>query len=120
MRQSGLYKRHMHRRHRLAAFLAVLRAMRRAWHRIAALHCLLRRRHGSTIDCVPRNRDSHDQEQNLFRKTHVYQTRRLEPVSQDGLSLPFGCVSVQSGQADSKSFNRNMCRRASRPCLLSQ
>ena len=80
--RSGLYKRHVHGRHGLAAFLAVLVAVRRALHRVAALHGLLGRCHGSAIHRVPRDRCNQGQAQNLLRKMHPYQASRLERLSQ--------------------------------------
>jgi hypothetical protein len=105
MSRRGLYKRHVYRRHRLAAFLAVLVAVRRAMHRVAALHRLFRRRHGSAIHRVPRDRSNQGQAQNYLQKVHFYQARRLERLSQDRLSRPLGRLTLPVQTIDATPSN---------------
>jgi hypothetical protein len=64
-----LHKRTVRRWHRLAAILTVV-TMRRAMHRIAALHRLFRRRRGITVERIRRKGDCEDRPKNWTRKTH--------------------------------------------------
>jgi len=70
MRGGWLDKRRVHGRHGLAAFLAVLVAVRRAVHGIAALHRRIGRRHGQAVERVRSEGDHHHRQQNGFGKVH--------------------------------------------------
>ena len=72
MRRGRLYKGRVHGRHGLAAFLAVLVAVRCARHRIAALHRLIGRRHGQAVKGIRGKGDDHHREKNWPNKTHLY------------------------------------------------
>jgi len=71
MRGGWLDKRRVHGRHGLAAFLAVLVALRRAVHGIAALHRRIGRRHGQAVERVRSEGNRHHRQQNGFGKVHL-------------------------------------------------
>jgi hypothetical protein len=58
-----LHEWRVHRRHGLAAILTVM-ALRRARHRIAALHRLFRCCHASTVECVGHKTHCHNRCEN--------------------------------------------------------
>ncbi len=64
------YKRRMHGRHGLAAFLAMLVAVRRARHRIAALHRLVGRRHGQAVERIHSEGHHYHRQQDWLGNTH--------------------------------------------------
>lgn len=92
MHGRGLQKGTLHRRHALATLHAIVKPVRRARHRGAALYRLFRRRHSPAIERVARNRKSHSQAQNRPQTKHFYQARRLERFSQDRLSGPLRLI----------------------------
>ena len=70
MRGGWLDKRRVHGRHGLAAFLAVLVAVRRAVHGIAALHRRIGRRHGQAVEGIRGKGNDHHRQQNWLGKAH--------------------------------------------------
>ena len=66
----GLHKGSMHRGHGLAAILTMFVAVRRARHRVAALHRLFRRRRGAAVECISRESDCEHHDQNWLGKAH--------------------------------------------------
>ncbi len=70
MYRGRLYKGRVHRRHGLAAFLAMLVAVRRARHRIAALHRLVGRRHGQAVERIHSEGNHYHRQQNMIGNTH--------------------------------------------------
>jgi hypothetical protein len=76
MRRNRLYEGRVRPRHRRAAFLAVLLAVRPARHGTADLHNLVGRRHNSAIDCVHSNREGNSNEHNRLQK--LIHTKRCE------------------------------------------
>ncbi len=71
MHGGGLHKRRVHCWHAFAAILSVM-AVRRARHRIAALHRVLGRRRGGTVECIRRKSDCEHREKNWLRIAHPY------------------------------------------------
>jgi hypothetical protein len=69
MHGGGLHKRSVHRRHGLAAILSVM-PVRRARHRIAALHRLFWRRRSTTVKCIRRESDCQYGQKNWLSQTH--------------------------------------------------
>ena len=69
MHVSGLHKRSPHRWHGLAAILTAL-PMRRARHRIAAVHRLFWRRHCTAVQRVCREQDCNHRQKNWLSQTH--------------------------------------------------
>ncbi len=65
----GLHKWSVHSRHGPAAILSVM-AVRRARHRIAALHRLFGRRRGAAVECIRCKSDYEHRQKNWSSKTH--------------------------------------------------
>ena len=60
----------MRRRHGLATILMTV-VVRRAPHRVAALHCLFRRTHADTVECIRRESDGHCREKDSPYQPHL-------------------------------------------------
>ena len=75
MCQRRLHERRVHCRHRLAAILIMMR-FGRARHRLAALHCLLRRSHRVTIENIRSQQKRRSHEQDDSYKSHPNQINR--------------------------------------------
>ena len=71
MHRGRLHKGSVHRRHSVAAIFTVM-TVRRARHRIAALHRLLRRRRSAAVKCVRRESDGKHRQKNWLSKMHRY------------------------------------------------
>ena len=70
MYRRGLHKRSVHRWHGLAAILSMV-AVRRAMHRLAALHGLLGRSHGRAVERVDCENDRERRRKKCPSKTHL-------------------------------------------------
>jgi hypothetical protein len=69
MHGGGLHKRSVHRWHGFAAILSVM-TVRRALHRMAALHRLFRRRRGAAVECIRRESGCKYRQKNWLSQTH--------------------------------------------------
>ena len=81
MHRRGLHKRSVHRWHGLAAILTMV-TVRRAMHRLAALHGLFGRSHGRAVKRVDRESDRDQRRKKCPSKTHFNQVRRPPGRSQ--------------------------------------
>jgi hypothetical protein len=83
MHQRGLNKGSVHRWHRLATILTMM-TLRRARHRVAALHRLFRRRHAAAVKRIRHQSEGEHRHKDRPAVSHRHQSRPHYKPSQAG------------------------------------